>query len=162
MSNATNFPGFAEMMRRLIMAKNRKPRNFKHFCWRQFFLILDGLETLSLAWKSPIQFGSSHVGQWMFFKHSGRRQLYHLSAESSSLFVSSLEINSYKSVIIFYTKSPGSHIFTKTKLSLYTRLCNNVKDFKVHFWKLLRPPLIQFSKYNNFLSVCWFLCQKPF
>ena len=83
------------MMRRLIIAKNRKPRNFKHFCWRQFFLILDGLEALSLAWKSPIQFGSFHVGHWTFFKHSGRRQLYHLSADSSSLFVSSLEINSY-------------------------------------------------------------------
>ena len=25
------------------------------------------------------------------------------------------------------------------------------------FWKPLRPPLIQFSKLNNFLWVCWFL-----
>ena len=25
------------------------------------------------------------------------------------------------------------------------------------FWKLLRPPLIQFSKFNNFLWVRWFL-----
>ena len=25
------------------------------------------------------------------------------------------------------------------------------------FWKLLRPPLIQFSKFNNFLWGCWFL-----
>ena len=25
------------------------------------------------------------------------------------------------------------------------------------FWKLLRPPLTQISKFNNFLWVCWFL-----
>ena len=25
------------------------------------------------------------------------------------------------------------------------------------FWKLLRPPLIQFSKFNNFPWGCWFL-----
>ena len=25
---------------------------------------------------------------------------------------------------------------------------------------LLRPPLIQFSKYNNFFWVCWFLCKN--
>ena len=28
------------------------------------------------------------------------------------------------------------------------------------FWKLLRPPLIQFSKFNNFLWVCWFLAKN--
>ena len=28
---------------------------------------------------------------------------------------------------------------------------------KLWFLKLLRPPLIQFSKFNNFLWVCWFL-----
>ena len=31
-------------------------------------------------------------------------------------------------------------------------------DFKnSDLWKLLRPPLIQFSIFNNFLWVCWFL-----
>ena len=31
-------------------------------------------------------------------------------------------------------------------------------DFEISdFWKLLRPPLIQFSKFNNFLWGCWFL-----
>ena len=31
-------------------------------------------------------------------------------------------------------------------------------DFqKSDFWKLLRPPLIQSSKFNNFLWGCWFL-----
>ena len=33
-----------------------------------------------------------------------------------------------------------------------------ITDFKnSDFWKLLGPPLIQFSKLNNFLWVCWFL-----
>ena len=29
--------------------------------------------------------------------------------------------------------------------------------FKSDFWKLLRSPLIQFSKFNNFFWECWFL-----
>ena len=29
--------------------------------------------------------------------------------------------------------------------------------FCIDFWKLLRPPLIQFSKFNNHIWVCWFL-----
>ena len=28
------------------------------------------------------------------------------------------------------------------------------------FWKLLKPPLIQFSKFNNFVWVCCFFCKN--
>ena len=43
-----------------------------------------------------------------------------------------------------------------------TKLMNNeileIFDFwNSDFWKLLRPMLIQFSKFNDFLWVCWFL-----
>ena len=34
--------------------------------------------------------------------------------------------------------------------------------FSDFFWKLLRPPLIQFSKFNYFLWVCWFLGKNLF
>ena len=33
----------------------------------------------------------------------------------------------------------------------------NLRQFSENIWKLLRPPLIQFSKFNNFLWVWWFL-----
>ena len=36
-------------------------------------------------------------------------------------------------------------------------------DFKnSDFWKLLRPPLIQFSKFKNLLWVCWYLGKNLF
>ena len=40
---------------------------------------------------------------------------------------------------------------------VFTEKMKIINFYNSDFWKLLRPPLIQFSKFNNFLWVCWFL-----
>ena len=49
-----------------------------------------------------------------------------------------------------------SHFF-QFEVFLFSEKMKIIDFSNSDFWKLLRPMLIQFSKFNNFLWVCWFL-----